>query len=177
MGKIDKILMPDEKIIKSQSRIQVGKGMWGMPYGDLFLTNTRLVFIHSKGWSLLSPLAGSSLMGKNLQIPLQEIQSVEKGLGTVKIKTDKEYGFMVTVWKVGGWIEAIQQAINNLTPAPAQVEPTPDSPSSPIAEEERLPEKKEIIRMKEVVVKVRCPYCQGLYDELLDVCPRCGAKR
>ena len=177
LGKIDKFLLPDEKIIKSQHRIQVGKGMWGMPYGDLFLTNARLLFIHSKGWSLLDPNVGSSLMGKNLLIPLQEIQSVEKGFGTVKIKTDKEYGFMVTVWKVGGWIDAIQQAINNLTPVPTQAEPTLDSPSSPVAEQERVSEKKEIVRMKEVVVKIRCPYCQGLYDELLDVCPRCGANR
>lgn len=36
---------------------------------------------------------------------------------------------------------------------------------------------KEIIREKEVIVKVKCPYCQGLYNETLDKCPRCGAKR
>lgn len=36
---------------------------------------------------------------------------------------------------------------------------------------------KEIIREKEVVVKVKCPYCQALYNETLDKCPRCGAKR
>lgn len=36
---------------------------------------------------------------------------------------------------------------------------------------------REIIRMKEVIVKVRCPYCHGLYDETLDVCPRCGGNR
>jgi len=30
---------------------------------------------------------------------------------------------------------------------------------------------------KEVIVKVRCPYCSNLYDETLDKCPHCGAKR
>ena len=36
---------------------------------------------------------------------------------------------------------------------------------------------KEIIRMTKVIVKVKCPYCDGLYDETLDVCPRCGGNR
>ena len=36
---------------------------------------------------------------------------------------------------------------------------------------------KEIIREKEVIIKIRCPYCQNLYDETLDKCPHCGAKR
>jgi len=36
---------------------------------------------------------------------------------------------------------------------------------------------KEIIREKEVIVKVRCPYCSHLYDETLDRCPHCGGRR
>lgn len=40
---------------------------------------------------------------------------------------------------------------------------------------------KEIIRekeiIKEVIVKIRCNYCDHLYDETLDRCPYCGAKR
>jgi Zn finger protein HypA/HybF involved in hydrogenase expression len=36
---------------------------------------------------------------------------------------------------------------------------------------------KEIIREKQVIVKVRCPYCHNLHDETLDRCPHCGAKR
>jgi len=36
---------------------------------------------------------------------------------------------------------------------------------------------KEIIREKEVIVKIRCPYCHKLYDEALDKCPNCGASR
>jgi hypothetical protein len=33
----------------------------------------------------------------------------------------------------------------------------------------------EIIR--EVIYKVKCPYCGKLYNEVLDVCPHCGRKR
>lgn len=29
---------------------------------------------------------------------------------------------------------------------------------------------------KEVIVKVRCPYCKNTYHESLDNCPHCGAK-
>jgi len=38
-------------------------------------------------------------------------------------------------------------------------------------------EEKEITKMKEVIVKVRCPYCRHLYDETLDRCPHCGGGR
>ncbi len=33
---------------------------------------------------------------------------------------------------------------------------------------------KEIIRE---IVKIRCPYCNNLYDEKHDKCPHCGGKR
>jgi hypothetical protein len=36
---------------------------------------------------------------------------------------------------------------------------------------------REIIKEKTVIVKVRCPYCRGLYDEALDKCPHCGGNR
>lgn len=42
---------------------------------------------------------------------------------------------------------------------------------------EEASKQKEIIREKEIIVKVRCSYCHNLYDELLDKCPHCGAKR
>ena len=35
---------------------------------------------------------------------------------------------------------------------------------------------REVIQT-EVVVKIRCSYCGTLYDETLDKCPNCGAKR
>jgi RNA polymerase subunit RPABC4/transcription elongation factor Spt4 len=36
---------------------------------------------------------------------------------------------------------------------------------------------KEIMKEKEVIVKIRCAYCNNLYNETLDKCPHCGAKR
>ena len=36
---------------------------------------------------------------------------------------------------------------------------------------------KEIIREKEVIIKVRCSYCQTPFDETLGNCPTCGARR
>jgi len=36
---------------------------------------------------------------------------------------------------------------------------------------------KETIREKEVIIKIRCPYCHNLYDETLDKCPHCGGTR
>lgn len=36
---------------------------------------------------------------------------------------------------------------------------------------------KEIIREKQVTIKVRCRYCKGAYNEELDCCPHCGGTR
>ena len=36
---------------------------------------------------------------------------------------------------------------------------------------------KETEIVKEVIVKIRCPYCHKLYDESNDKCPHCGASR
>ncbi len=33
---------------------------------------------------------------------------------------------------------------------------------------------KEVIKEKEVIVKIRCSHCANLYDETLDKCPHCG---
>ena len=45
--------------------------------------------------------------------------------------------------------------------------------------ESTQPENQTVIREKEIIreiVKIRCPYCNNLYDEKLDKCPYCGAK-
>jgi signal recognition particle GTPase len=34
---------------------------------------------------------------------------------------------------------------------------------------------KEIIKEKEVIVKIRCAYCRNLFNETLNKCPTCGA--
>jgi len=37
-----------------------------------------------------------------------------------------------------------------------------------------------VVREREIireVVKIRCPYCNNLYDEKYDKCPHCGGKR
>ena len=43
-------------------------------------------------------------------------------------------------------------------------------------EEKQEGKEKEIIREKEVIVKIRCSYCRNLYNETLDKCPHCGGK-
>ena len=41
-----------------------------------------------------------------------------------------------------------------------------------------LPQVPQSVVVREVVtVKIRCSYCGTLYDETLDKCPNCGAKR
>jgi hypothetical protein len=47
-------------------------------------------------------------------------------------------------------------------------------PSEPISTHQDKPSTKEIVREKEVIVKVRCKYCGNTYNETLDKCPNCG---
>lgn len=128
MVKIEELLTLGESVIKKQGRITVGN-MAGMPSGDLCLTNRRILFLHSKGWSLLSSAPGAALMDKNIIIPLQDIKSVKKGFGSLKVQADKEYEFMVSAWKAGGWVDAVQQAIR-APPSTHQPQTYPQTPRS-----------------------------------------------
>jgi hypothetical protein len=58
----------------------------------------------------------------------------------------------------------------------------PTEPVQPPKPLEPKPEthvvKEETVRKEvEVIVKMRCRYCNYVYDETLDCCPHCGAKR
>ena len=45
---------------------------------------------------------------------------------------------------------------------------------TPTAESPTIVKEREIIKE---IVKIRCPYCNNLYDEKYDKCPHCGGKR
>lgn len=95
MGKTEGMLDPDERIVKSQTQVQLSSGV-GMPYGTLYLTNKRLIFEVSRGWSLLSVVPAGALAGKDVTIPLEEIKSVKKGWPSVlKVQAQKNHDFMV----------------------------------------------------------------------------------
>ena len=124
MAKIEDILHHDEKVIKKQNKIQY-TSMTGMPTGDLYLTNKRLLFLVSRGWSLLSITPSGSLTGKNVEIPLEQINSVKKGtLGSIKVEADKIHTFGVSIFKSSEWVDSIlkttslQQPTFEQTPSP-----------------------------------------------------------
>lgn len=48
-------------------------------------------------------------------------------------------------------------------------------PEAPVPSVAPVPQ--QVIVREVVTVKVRCSYCGSLYDETLDKCPNCGAKR
>ena len=129
VGKVEDILHHDEKVIKKQGKIQCTSTV-GMPVGDLCLTNKRLLFLVSRGWSLLTFTPSGSLTGKNLVIPLEEINSVKKGsLGSLNVEADKVYVFSVSVFKVSGWGDSILQA-TSLQPPSFEESKTPSETSS-----------------------------------------------
>lgn len=70
--------------------------------------------------------------------------------------------------------EILQQL--GLKPKHAQAHAYPQAQGPPTVSLHQVKEK-GIVREKEVIIKVRCPYCQTFYDETLNQCPHCGAKR
>jgi len=50
----------------------------------------------------------------------------------------------------------------------------PPSEAQSTEEGATVVKEREIIRE---IVKIRCPYCNNLYDEKYDKCPHCGGKR
>jgi len=62
-----------------------------------------------------------------------------------------------------------EEAVQEVTEEAGEVEEA--------SEVQRAPREKEIIREKEVIIKIRCEYCKRPFDETLDVCPSCGARR
>jgi len=51
-----------------------------------------------------------------------------------------------------------------------------DEPSAKSSDVSDVVRREEIVR-KEVIVKIRCRYCNAVFDETLDRCPHCGANR
>jgi DNA-directed RNA polymerase subunit RPC12/RpoP len=71
--------------------------------------------------------------------------------------------FLILGIIIFSWIMTFAKALRNKNTTLNQ----PTTQNQPVITQ------KEIIRE---VVKIRCPYCKGLYDETLDTCPHCGAK-
>jgi DNA-directed RNA polymerase subunit RPC12/RpoP len=75
-------------------------------------------------------------------------------------------GVVIGLWALGKMVE--KEGIEPIpSVSPKQIEPREIEPVT-VREKEFV---------KEVVVKVRCPYCGFMYDETLDRCPHCGGRR
>jgi hypothetical protein len=163
MGKIEELLTADERVIKNQGNVQLLVGEIGMPWGDLYLTNKRLNYIISKGWSLLS--LGGGLGARDLIFSIQDIKSVNKSLGYIKIKTDKEYQFAVSAGNTGSWVDAIQQAIALYPPPSTQSSSTPQ-PGQPSSQ----------TRQPAQAARKFCPNCGNPVKPEARYCESCGTK-
>jgi uncharacterized paraquat-inducible protein A len=111
MVKIEELMTPGEVVIKKQEGVTMMTGEMGMPTGDLFLTNTRLMHIPGSLWALVLPDPKTLLRTRGfIQILLQDIKTVDKSIGYLKVKADKEYNFAVSLWQVNDWVDQIQKA-------------------------------------------------------------------
>jgi hypothetical protein len=164
MGKIEDLLMPDEQITKKQATVQLLVGQGGMPSGDLYLTNKRLIFLVSRGWSLVTP--GAGIGATDVLLSLQDVKSIDKSLGYIKIKADKEYAFSVSIWHTGGWVNAVRQAIALYPPPTSQTASTP--PPGPSIGQVRQPAQPSARRF--------CPSCGSPVSSEARFCESCGGR-
>jgi len=168
LGKIEDILGPDERIVKTKTQVQLSNTV-GAPYGTLYLTNKRLIFQVSKGWSLLSP--GMGAFSKDLIIPLEEIKSVKKGWPSVMyVQAQKRHDFVIPQLQANAWVDEVLQTIA-LSPPSASA--PPERPEKAV--ESRLSRQKP----REAAPKASAPKFCGNCGEALKAgnkfCVECGA--
>ena len=166
MTKIEELLAPDEQIIKKQSGVTLSKGSRGIPSGSLYLTNTRLIFLFSKGWSILSPTPGAGWMGKDIVLSLQDIKSVNKGHASLKVDADKAYEFTVSMWHAGSWADAVQQAIALYPPRQVPPYPQPQQPVSSPQQTAPQPSGRKFCPNCGAPVKPEARFCEGCGTKL-----------
>jgi hypothetical protein len=129
MGTIEDLLLPDERIVKKQEGIKL-ENMDGMPNGNLYLTDRRLIFAYSRAMSVFSyPSQLGVFLGKDVVIQLKDIKSVKKSLlGSLKVKADREYDFIVSVVRSQGWVDAVMQGCAQATGSSPTASPLPPPP-------------------------------------------------
>lgn len=102
------------------------------------------------------------------QLPLIEIVHVGN---EVMIKSFKFNCDEPAIW-IGNKLEKYLK-VNIIVRDPEKIK---EAKNQPKPQDNILTREKEIIREKEVIVKIRCPYCKNPYPETLDKCPYCGAR-
>jgi len=117
------------------------------------------------GWSMRDYVTCSNCNARWLiddSGDLKWIKLIEAG------SSGKGEGYLGTENEPAFWFNMIQNK--------PVVKQTKKEQELPIVRERQIIRETEITK-KEVIYKVRCPYCGKLYNEVLDVCPHCGGKR
>jgi len=155
-------------------------------HGDLILTNERLFFIaHPTSQEKMGLFSKKTVIHHNqytapvsLRIGYANIQYARLREVNQKYLTisywykygDKIYDTTVSFWfENAGDAVAMKVEMDKLLDEFKRETPRIEAAAKQVLRE------KEIV--KEVIVKVRCPYCNNVYNEALDKCPYCGGKR
>jgi uncharacterized paraquat-inducible protein A len=166
MVKIDELMAPGEVVIKKQGGVTVMTGEVGMPTGDLFLTNTRLMLIPGSLWALVLPDPETLLRTRGfIQILLQDIKTVDKSVGNLKVKADKEYNFAVSLWQVNDWVDKLQKA-RSATVSPITQPQTQQSSAGPAPQQPATQSEK----------KRYCFNCGSPVRQEAQFCESCGTR-
>jgi hypothetical protein len=126
-------------------------------FGNLYLTDTRLIFEHESG-------IFSKRVYVTLDLPLE---------GVANVAVEGTLAKRLIVYARKGFVSSFPVRLDFSVKDPVHWKERILSTSE--SRRKRIPEK-EIIKEKEVIVKVRCSYCNRLYDETLDKCPNCGGQ-
>lgn len=176
------ILWQNEEVPVGQVRCMEFSGAQGslgvkqVSVGTLVVTNQRILFVYKSGLF-------SQSYGINYALNLEDIVSAslgKRGLINKLIILDKgnqckEFSdYNAITRNVHLLIPIINSAVTQRKSQIQIRKSEQDSLSQRITSENT--NVKEIIKEKQVIVKIRCQYCKNPYDETLDKCPHCGAR-
>ena len=191
-----------EYIVKKQG-VTLDQGFGNQSDGTLYLTNHQLVFQVSQSGVMrgldLKIEGQKDAQIEYIWVPLEYILRVEKKGQAVRVETGGsifqevigrlnifgpksegrtfqngpgEFNFTMIFVNKDAWVSDITTQRDNVLAN--QHPPIPENESQPsgLAQEERVVKEKIIIKE---IVKIKCPYCGALYNQIRDTCPHCGA--
>jgi hypothetical protein len=199
---INNWLESGEFVVKKQGAT-LDQGLGNQSDGTLYVTNRQLVFQVSQSGVMrgldLKIEGQKDARIEYIWVPLEYVIGVEKKGQAVRVETGgsifqevigrssifgpksvgrtfqngpDNFNFAMIFVNKDAWVREITTQRDSVLANLSQTVSESESQSAGSVQEAQVVKEKIIIKE---IVKIKCPYCGSLYDQIRDKCPHCGA--